>query len=174
MKNNTTLLRVITYVVLISTTSILINDIQEFNFEQFKSFASWSKSVNKNENWFTSKNAIMWSYYIIITALFFWRGYLIYGFTHFVSILKEIEKENYFSQKNINYFKKIGNVFITYTINVLVLQFLLSVIQGASFNFFKELKNEFTFLIPCGLAFYLLAEIFKRAKTLKEENDLTI
>lgn len=174
MKDNTTVLTVITYAVLLSAISILINDMREFDFQQFKEFQNWAKTANKNESWFTSQNAIKWSYYAISAGLFFWRGYLIYAFTHFLSILNEINKGYYFSDKNISYFKKIGNIFIGYTINVLVLRFLLASIDKSTFNFFTELKTEFSLLIPCGLAFYLLAEIFKRAKQLKQDNDLTI
>ena len=57
---------------------------------------------------------------------------------------------------------------------MLVLRFLLAAINKSTFNFFNELKAEFTFLIPVGLAFFILAEIFKRAKDTEEENELTI
>ena len=174
MKNNTTILTVITYAVLLSAVSILLNDLREFDLQQFKEFQNWAKTANKSERWFTSKNAIKWSYYAISTGLFFWRAYLIYGFTYFLSILSEVDKGHYFSDKNIKYFRKIGNIFIAYTINVLILRFLLALIGKSSFNFFTEYKAEFTLLIPCALAFYLLAEIFKHAKETKEENDLTI
>lgn len=174
MKDNTVILKILSYVILISSASILLNDIREFDFQQFESFIDWSKNADKNEKWFTSKNALKWGYYIINVGVLFFRGYLIYGFTYFISILTEIEKGNYFSNKNILYFKKIGNIFIIYTINIVVLKFLLSSIGKSSFNFLKDSREEFTILIPCGLAFYLLAEIFKRAKKLKEENDLTI
>jgi hypothetical protein len=174
MKDNTNILTIITYVVIVSSISILLNDMREFDTEQYKSFFNWAKTADKSESWFTSKNAIKWSYYLISSGIFFWRGYLIYGFTYFISILKEIENDNYFSDKNIKYFKKIGNIFITYTINILVFRFLLASIGKSSFSFFKEFKEEFYILIPCGLAFYLLAEIFSRAKKATEENDLTI
>lgn len=174
MKDNVTILTVITYAVLLSAVSILINDIREFDFQQFKEFQNWAKVANKNEPWFASKNAIEWSYYAISAGLFFWRGYLIFGFSYFLSILNEVNKGHYFSEKNIKYFKKIGNIFIAYTINVLVLRFILASIGKSTFNFFSEFKTEFTLLIPCALAFYLLAEIFERAKETEEENDLTI
>ena len=174
MKVNTNILTIITWGLLLSAISVLLNDMREFDFNQFKEFQNWAKTADKNAHWFTSRNAIQWSYYAISAGLFFWRGYLIYGFTYFLSILKEIEKGNFFSDKNIKYFKKIGNIFIWYTINVLVLRFLLAAINKSTFNFFNELKAEFTFLIPAGLAFYILAEIFKQAKEVEEENNLTI
>lgn len=174
MKDNTKILTIITYVILVSSAGILLNDIREFDLNQFKAFQHWANTANKNESWFTSQNAIKWSYYVISVGLFFLRGYLIYGFTYFLSILNEVEKGHYFSDKNIKNFKRIGNVFINYTVNVLVLRFLLSTINSSSFHFINELKTEFTFLIPAGLAFYVLAEIFKRAKETQEENELTI
>lgn len=174
MKDNTTTLTIITWAILLGAVSVLLNDLREFDFNQFENFQNWAKSADKNESWFTSKNAIEWSYYAISAGLFFWRGYLIYGFSHFLSILKEVELGNYFSDKNINNFKKIGSIFIWYTISVLVLRFLLASIGKSTFNFFQELKAEFTFLIPAGLAFYILAEIFKRGKHAEEENELTI
>ena len=174
MKENTNILTIITWGALLAAVSVLLNDMREFDFNQFEKFQNWARTADKSENWFTSKNAIEWSYYIISAALFFWRGYLIYGFSYFLSILKEIENGNYFSDKNISYFKKIGNIFIWYTVNVLVLRFLLALIGESTFNFFNELKAEFTFLIPAGLAFYILAEIFKRGKEVEEDNELTI
>lgn len=174
MKDNTKILTIITYAILLGAVSVLVNDMREFDFNQFEKFQNWVKVSGKNESWFTSKNAIEWGYYAISAGLFFWRGYLIYGFSYFLSILKEVEAGNYFSDKNINYFKKIGNIFISYTVNVLVLRFLLTAIDGTPFKFFNELKAEFTFLILAGLAFYILAEIFEKGKQVEEENDLTI
>ncbi|WP_417859604.1 DUF2975 domain-containing protein [Winogradskyella sediminis] len=174
MTDNAKILTIITYAVLLGAVSVLLNDIREFDFNQFESFQNWAKNADKNESWFTTKNAIQWSYYVISAGLFFWRGYLIYGFSNFLSILKEVENGNYFSDKNIKYFRKIGSIFIWYTINVLILRFLLALIGESTFSFFNELKMEFTFLIPAGLAFYILAEIFERGKIVEEENDLTI
>ena len=174
MKSKTTILTFITYGLLLAAVSILLNDIREFDFQQFKEFQNWARTAEKDAPWFTSENVIEWSYYAISAGLFFWRAYLIYGFTYFLSILKEIEHGNYFSEKNISYFRKIGKIFIAYVINVLVLRFLLAAINKSTFNFFQELKTEFTFLIPAGLAFYLLAEIFEKGKQVEEENDLTI
>lgn len=174
MKDNTKLLTIITYAVLLGAISVLLNDMREFDFDQFEKFQNWAKVADKKESWFTSQNAIEWSYYVISAGLFFWRGYLIYGFSYFLIILKEVEAGHYFSDKNISYFKKTGSIFISYTINVLILRFLLAAIGESTFNFFNELKAEFTFLIPAGLAFYILAEIFKRGKEAEEENELTI
>ncbi|GGI56486.1 DUF2975 domain-containing protein [Winogradskyella haliclonae] len=174
MKDNTIILIIITWVTLLTSISVLLNDIYEFNFNQFKEFQNWAKVTEKNETWLTSENTIQWSYYIISAGLFFWRSYLIYGFSYFLSILKEIDRGSYFSDNNIRYFRRIGNIFIQYTISVLVLRFLMAAIGDTKFDFFNELKAEFTFLIPSGLTFFILAEIFKRGKEVEEENDLTI
>jgi len=174
MKDNTKLLTYITYGILLGAVSVVLNDLREFDFNQFEKFQNWAKSANKNDPWFTSKNAIEWSYYAISAGIFFWRAYLIFGFSYFLFILKEVENGNYFSDKNIGYFKKIGNIFISYTVGVLILRFLLTAINRSSYKFFNELKGEFTFLIPAGLAFYILAEIFEKGKEVEQENNLTI
>ncbi|MCA0152233.1 DUF2975 domain-containing protein [Winogradskyella vincentii] len=174
MKDNINILTIITWAVLLVAVSVLLNDMREFDFNQFENFQNWAKTADRNESWFTSKNAIEWSYYAITAGIFFWRGYLIYGFSYFLSILKEVETGKYFSDKNIKYFRKIGNIFISYTIGILVLRFLLAAIGESTFNFINELKEEFTFLIPAGLAFYILAEIFEKGKQAKEDNELTI
>ncbi len=174
MKDKINILTIITYGVILSSISILLNDMREFDFNQFTAFQNWAKAANKTDPWFTSKNAIKWSFYVISAALFFWRGYLIYGFSYFLSILKEIEIGNYFSDKNSKSFKKIGDIFTSYAASVLILRFLLASIGKSTFNFFQEFKTELTILIPCGLAFYILAELFKRAKATEEENELTI
>ena len=174
MKDNTNILIIITWVVLLTAISILLNDMREFDFDQFKEFQNWAKVADKDESWSISEQSIKWSYYVISAGLFFWKGYLIYGISYFLSILKAIEKGDYFSENNIKYFKKIGNIFIWYTINILVLKFLLAFLDASSFDFFSELKAEFAFLIPAGLAFLVLADIFKHGKQTEEENELTI
>ncbi len=174
MKNQSNILTIITYGILLTSVSILMNDYRDFNFQEFEKFTTWAKTAEKDTPWYLKEQAIQWSFYAIHIAIFFWRAYLIYAFTYFISILKEIEKGNYFSDKIISSFKKIGYIFIYYTLNMFIFHSLLSVIDGSSFDFFEELKADFTFLIPCGLGFYLLADIFTKAKTLKDENDLTI
>ena len=106
MKNNTNILIIITWVILLGAVSVLLNDIREFDYRQFENFKNCAKNANKNESWFSSKNAIEWSFYIINAGIFFWRGYLIYGFSFLLSVLKELVQGNYFSDKNIKYFNK--------------------------------------------------------------------
>ena len=71
MKDNTKILTYITYGILLGAISVLLNDMREFDFNQFKEFQNWAKTADKNESWFTSKNAIEWSYYAISSAIFF-------------------------------------------------------------------------------------------------------
>jgi hypothetical protein len=99
---------------------------------------------------------------------------LIYGFTYFLSVLNEIEKGNYFSNKNITSFKKVGNIFIYYAINVFILKMILAYVQGSRFVALEQLKEGFSLLIPAGLAFYILAELFKQAQSNQEDSELTI
>ena len=174
MKDHTKILSIVTYVVILTSVSILLNELREFNFEQFKEFQSWALTADKNAPWWTSENALQWSYYAISAGLFFWRGYLIYGFTYFLSILKEIEKGNYFSDKNISSFKKVGNIFIGYAINVFILKMILAAVEGSRFVAMEQLKEGFSLLIPAGLAFYILAEVFKQAQANQVDNELTI
>lgn len=174
MKNKVDVLIILSYVLIVSSVSLLLNDMRQFDMHQFKEFKVWAETADKSQHWFNSKNAVKWSFYAINAALFFMRGYLIYSFTYFISILKNIEKGHYFTEENISAFKKIGTIFINYSINVFVLTFLLATIKEQSFNFMNELKDGFTFLIPAGLAFYILAEVFNKAKETEEENELTI
>lgn len=174
MKDQTKILSIVTYVIILASVSILLNELRQFDFEQFKQFQSWSKTADKNASWWTSENALRWSYYAVNAGLFFWKAYLIYGFTYFLSILNEIEKGNYFSSKNIMSFKKIGNIFISYTINVLILKMVLASIKGSNFSFMQQIKDDFLILIPAGLAFYILAELFKQAQANQEDSELTI
>ncbi len=174
MKDQTKILSIVTYIIIIASVSILLNDLREFNFDEFKEFQNWAKTADKSAPWWTVENAMKWGYYVIAAGLFYWRGYLIYGFTFFLSILNEIEKGNYFSTKNISSFKKIGNIFISYAINVFVLRMILNYVQGSDFRAMDQLKEGFSLLIPAGLAFYILAELFKQAQANQEDSDLTI
>ena len=174
MKNNTTILTILTYAILLSSSVVLLSDVREFILERNESFLLWAQKTQKGEHWFNSENGLKWSYYTINGALFFLRGYLIYGFSYFLRILGEIEKGQYFSEKNITAFKQMGTICIHYVISVLILRTVLASLEQKRFHLFHEYKEELTLLVPCGLAFYILAEIFSQAKRLKDENDLTV
>jgi|GEM_PF-7114578 len=174
MKTNTTILTVLTYVVLLSSFAVLVNDINSFIQDRNESFYDWAETATKDDSWFTTENALQWSYFTINAALFFLKGYLIFGFTYLLTILRELEQGNYFSEINISAFKKIGSICIYYVIATIILRGIQIAVNGDSLHLFNEYKQELTFLIPCGLAFYILAEVFSNAKNLKDENDLTV
>ncbi|MBR9854789.1 MAG: DUF2975 domain-containing protein [Algicola sp.] len=174
MKTNTTILTVLTYIVLFSSLAVLVNDINSFFQDRNESFYQWAKTASKDESWSTTKNALQWSYFFINSALFFLKGYLIYGFTYLLNILRELELGNYFSEKNIAAFKKMGSVCVYYVIATVIIRGVQIAINRDSLHLFSQFKQELTFLIPCGLAFYILAEVFYNAKNLKDENDLTV
>ena len=67
-----------------------------------------------------------------------------------------------------------GSICIYYVIATIVLGGIQTALKGNAFRLLSEYKEELTFLIPCGLAFHILAEVFSNAKKLKEENDLTV
>ena len=52
MKDNTTILTIITYGLLLGAVSVLLNDIREFDFNQFEKFQNWARTADKNESWF--------------------------------------------------------------------------------------------------------------------------
>ena len=174
MKDQTKILSIVTYVIILASVSILINDLRDFNFDEFKEFQNWAKTADKTAPWWSIENTLKWSYYVVAAGLFFWRGYLIYGFTYFLSILNEIEKGHYFSTKNISSFKRVGKIFISYAINVFFLKLILTYAQGSDFRMMDQLKEGFSLLIPAGLAFYILAELFKQAQSNQEDSELTI
>lgn len=170
MKDNLTILSYVVWGVVLLSVGSLLNDIRDFDTNQFENFISWAKTADKNEHWWTSKNAIQWSYYTISTALFFFKGYLIYGIFQFTTIIKNVDEGHYFNNENIKLFRKIGDIFIYYGINVFILKAIFSYIADSKFR----AGDEFIILIPAGIGLYVLAAIFKRAKELKQENDLTI
>ena len=43
MRDNTKILTIITYVILLGAVSALLNDIREFDFNQFEKFQNWAK-----------------------------------------------------------------------------------------------------------------------------------
>ena len=50
----------------------------------------------------------------------------------------------------------------------------LAYIQGYNLSVINQFKEDFLILIPAGLAFYILAEVFKQAQANQEDSALTI
>ncbi len=71
-------------------------------------------------------------------------------------------------------FKKVGNIFTGYVINVLVLKLVLIYIEGNRFSIMQQFREDFLILLPAGMAFYILAELFKQAQANQEDSELTI
>lgn len=176
MKTNTTTLTWIIYAVLLSAVAILINDFREIDFNSLQNLRNLKDTIKAEEhlNWFESPNIIKWNSRIISIGLLALKAYLIYGFTYLIRILNAVDKDNYFTEEVIAYFKTIGVVIINYVIGLIILKSIEAFINEDSFKFINEFKNELTYLIPCALGFYLLADIFRRAKAFKDENDMTI
>lgn len=174
MKDTSLVLTIVVYVVILGAVSVLVSDIAAFNNGQFQQFLDWAKSADPNEPWNSRQNLIQWNIVVVNVAEFALRAYLIYGFTYLISILNAVEKDEFFTDKVIGYFKKIGDVFISYVIGLVIIKTAGHYLEDSSFKLFNEFKSELTYMIPCALGFYLLAEIFRRAKAYKDENDLTV
>ncbi|NQX76452.1 DUF2975 domain-containing protein [Gilvibacter sp.] len=174
MKSNVQTLQIITWVLIVSAASILLNDINEFRLNRFTEFQDWAATANPDKPISFKENFMEWAYYSLTLAMFVIRGLLIYAFTHFLTILREIEKGNYYGTKVSDSFKKVGNAFISYTIGLVVVQGISAFTLKNDLSFIQLFKTELTYLIPAALGFFILAELFKQAQTLKDENDLTI
>ena len=97
---------------------------------------------------------------------------LLYGLYLIKKLLQLFQLKIIFDDKIIFYFNRIGNLFILSGFVSGIPAFFYKVAQG-------EIKieigaNPFLYLISLGLFFMVLSEVFKIAKTMKEENDLTI
>ena len=101
------------------------------------------------------------AYLVLLYALFFIK-----------KLLRLFQLKIIFDDKIIFYFKRIGNLFVISGFLSGIPAFFYKVAQ-------REIKIEigaspFLYLISLGLFFMDLSEVFKIAKTMKEENELTI
>ncbi len=101
------------------------------------------------------------SYIIILYSLFLFR-----------KLLRLFQLKIIFDKATIFYLNRIGGLFI-----------ISGLLSGIPAFFFKLVKREvkleigsdsFLYLISLGLFFMVLSEVFKIAKTMKEENELTV
>ncbi len=174
MKNQTETLKFVVCIIVVLAITTLINDIIDFDFLKYQTFEIWKLATDEKRGGF-SQDAVQYGFYIAEIILFAFKIYLIYGIAQLFFLLKNVEKELYFIQKNIDLFKKMGNIFKTYVINVFILKAVLSYIaQERHFKVMQLISNELILLFAGALAFYVLAIIFERAKALQEENDLTV
>jgi hypothetical protein len=122
-------------------------------------------SVNFNGNTLLSKTLLVISalnYLLIIAALYFFRKVLNY----FIRV-------KIFEETVITSFKKIGNLLAVSGIISLTISMISKIYfeQKISLEFGL---NQHIVIICLGLFFLILSEIFKIAKSTKQENDLTI
>ena len=51
---------------------------------------------------------------------------------------------------------------------------ILAYVEGDSFSALRQIKDDSLILIPAGLAFYILAELFKQSQANQKDSELTI
>ncbi|WP_052158301.1 DUF2975 domain-containing protein [Lacinutrix jangbogonensis] len=98
---------------------------------------------------------------------------LIYSFFLFRSTLRYFQNSNPFDYFVIINYKKIGNLLMVSGISGTIISFSFHLFLKGSLQFNLGL-SPYLFTICLGLFFMVLSEIFKVAKTAKQENDLTI
>lgn len=97
---------------------------------------------------------------------------ILFGLHLMKKLLRLFQLKIIFDEKTISYLNRIGNLFIISGFLSGVPVFFYKIAQG-------EIKieigaNPFLYLISLGLFFMVLSEVFKMAKTMKEENELTV
>ena len=88
------------------------------------------------------------------------------------SSLGDLSSGNYFSELVINNFNKIGKLFLISCIVEFIGRIVLRVIMKKNIGIESD-SSVFLFLIM-GLFFLFLSEVFAKAGSIKQENDLTI
>ncbi|NAS31230.1 DUF2975 domain-containing protein [Flavobacteriaceae bacterium R38] len=179
MKDKSLVLQILLGIIILTTVGDLIGDLRDYNLETIKSLKAWNyEKYEERQSLFNlrSKPWLEFSYHSLTLTTLAFKIYLLLGFYYLICVFHSFEKEKFFSPAIISYFKKAGNVFLTYCISV----FILNAIYYSTFydknitKHFYKFDEGYTLLFACGIAFYAFAEIFKKAQTLQEENDLTI
>lgn len=83
-----------------------------------------------------------------------------------------ISKGNYFTPYIINNFSKIGKLFIVIGVGATIVKVIVKLLLESQISF--SLDSTLYIFIILGLFFLFLSNAFDRAKTLEEENELTI
>ena len=106
----------------------------------------------------------------ILKVLF---AYLIYLFRN---LIREFSTDEIYSQSQVDIFRKIGRLIIGLSIGKTLLKFLAGVVleDSAKVGIQIEFLDSFWFTLALGFFFVYLSKIFKNAKSLREENDLTV
>ena len=97
----------------------------------------------------------------------------IYCFYLFRKTLRYFQQRKPFHNYVIATYHKMGNLLVATGIAATVLFFVIKLIFESRFEIHLGL-TPYVFIVCLGLFFMVLSEIFKIAKTAKQENDLTI
>jgi hypothetical protein len=97
----------------------------------------------------------------------------IYCFYLFRKTLRYFQQQNPFSDFIIDSYKRIGYLLVFSGISASILFFVFKLVFESKFEIHLGL-SPYLFMVCLGLFFMVLSEVFKVAKTVKEENQLTI
>lgn len=114
-----------------------------------------------------------------MVLIFVCFGYaaFIYGIYLFKQILDLFAQRIIFDNRIITNLNKIGKSFLTATLLIDIPSFILQIIskkRDHSFDFAAGGFNSFLFTLGLSLFFMILSEVFKIAKNIKEDSELTI
>jgi len=106
-------------------------------------------------------------------------AYLIFVYAVFLlkKITRQFSRTKIFEDTIIKQLSQVGYSFIGIAALLYIPSFIYRLTKHnltIGFDFFNNLFNSFLFIISLGLFFMVLSSIFKIAKHIKEENDLTV
>ena len=104
------------------------------------------------------------------------NGLLMIGIAiQFIKMFKSLEKNQPFTQDNVNILKKTGFLsFIMSGLWIIDLLIMLFIIKNTYINYIIVLLFLFILFLGVGIALWTLSLLFMQATKYKEENDLTI
>ena len=93
----------------------------------------------------------------------------------FLKMFRSLEKNQPFTQDNVNILKKTGFLsFIMSGLWIIDLLIMMSIIKNTYINYIIVLLFLFILFLGVGIALWTLSLLFSQATKYKEENDLTI
>ena len=113
----------------------------------------------------------------IAGCLFLFIGMCLYLYALYLfrKILDLFSKRKIFNDDVVVNLDKVGKSIIAGTLVLIVPPYLYNLIVNQTFGLELELTlDEPLFILGLGLFFMVLSEVFKMAKDIKEENDLTV
>ena len=104
------------------------------------------------------------------------NGLLMIGIAiQFIKMFKSLEKNQPFTQENVNILKKTGFLsFIMSGLWIIDLLIMMFIIKNTYINYIIVLLFLFILFLGVGIALWTLSLLFMQATKYKEENDLTI